>query len=197
MTVIDAPETTSSEQRPGSDAPSRRKSLPIVATRTRMLLTTVAAALISAIAVLTWMLIDSRDELQDRARTAADTARAEQVALDYAVGAASMNYQDLSSWKTALVAGTTPDISNKLTEAASAMEQIVVPLQWISTPTALTAKATATPDGTYTVDAFVSVLTTNTQSPDGLQSTAAYRITLDSDWSIKDVGGIAGVVGEK
>jgi Mce-associated membrane protein len=37
------------------------------------------------------------------------------------------------------------------------------------------------------------------QAPEGLQSTATYSITIDSnhDWQISDVGGIGSVVGQK
>jgi Mce-associated membrane protein len=45
----------------------------------------------------------------------------------------------------------------------------------------------------------VGVQTKTVQAPDGLQSTATYSITVDSnhDWQISEVGGIGAVVGQK
>jgi Mce-associated membrane protein len=42
------------------------------------------------------------------------------------------------------------------------------------------------------VDCFVSVLTKNSQAPDGLQSTATYKMTVDSgnEWKITEISGI-------
>ena len=60
---------------------------------------------------------------------ARDNEHAEQVASDYAVRAAVMDYKDLGRWKRALIEGTTPELAKKLTDAANAMEQIVLPLQ--------------------------------------------------------------------
>jgi hypothetical protein len=79
------------------------------------------------------------------------------------------------------------------------MEQILVPLQWDSTAKPLAAIARSSVDGAYVVDAFVSVLTKTTQAPQGLQSTATYSITIDSnrDWLITDVGGMDAVVGAR
>jgi hypothetical protein len=72
------------------------------------------------------------------------------------------------------------------------MEQILVPLQWVSTATPLAAKVRNRNNGVYDVDSFVSVQTKTVQGPDALQSTATYRVTLDSNnnWQITDVGGI-------
>ena len=79
------------------------------------------------------------------------------------------------------------------------MEQILVPLQWKSTAVPLVAKVRSSANGIYVVDTFVGVETKTVQAPDGLQSTATYSITIDSqhDWQISDVGGIGAVVGQK
>jgi len=143
--------------------------------------------------------IGSKQHLDDQARQASNSRRAEQVALDYAVSAAVMDFKDLATWKTDLVKGTTPELKDKLTKAATSMEQILVPLEWNSTARPLVAKVRSDTNGTYVVDAFVSVLTKTVQAPDGLQSTATYSVTIDSnhDWLISDVGGIGDVVGNK
>jgi hypothetical protein len=110
-----------------------------------------------------------------------------------------MNFQDLNTWKGKLVNGTTPSLKDKLTKAATSMQQILVPLEWNSTAQPLVAKVRSDTNGIYVVDTFVSVLTKTTQAPDSLQSTATYSITIDSKntWQISDVGGIGAVAGAK
>lgn len=132
--------------------------------------TVVASGLVAASGVLAWQLHNAQSELAARDRDTADKHHAEQVALDYAVGAATMNFQDLTTWKTKLTAGTNSDLTNKLNNAAQSMEQIIVPLQWVSTPTPLTATVRSETAGIYIIDTYVSVLIENTQAPDGLRS---------------------------
>ena len=157
----------------------------------------VIVVLVATTGVLGWLYMGSRHELGAQAQKADNYARAEKIALDYAVNAAAMNASDLSTWKAKLVAGTTPELNDKLSKAATSMEQILVPLQWNSTATPLAAKVRSTDGSTYVVDAFVSVQTKTVQAPDPLQSTAAYSITIDSskNWQISDVGGIGAMVG--
>lgn len=157
------------------------------------------AALVVAVGVLGWLYRDASSELAAQARQTADNAHAQQIALDYATGAARMDFRDLSGWKARLVAGTSPELTAKLAEAADSMEQILAPLQWESTAQPLAAIVRSNSGGIYVVDSFVSVLTKTTQAPEGLQSTATYSVTLDSgqEWQITDVGGIAGVLGTR
>ncbi|MFX0578486.1 hypothetical protein [Nocardia nepalensis] len=150
------------------------------------------ALLVITSAVLGWQLHTRQNRLDELHTEAADRAHAEQVALDYAVGAANMDFKDLQSWQTRLTKGTTPEMSNKLEQAAASMEQIITPLQWTSTSTPIVAKVRSEANGLFAVDCFVSVLTKNAQAPDGVQSTATYRLTIDKshDWTITEVGGI-------
>ncbi|MEN0135992.1 MAG: hypothetical protein AAGC80_12630 [Rhodococcus sp. (in: high G+C Gram-positive bacteria)] len=150
------------------------------------------AVLVVALAVLGWQLRSTTTELDQLHDAAASTQQAERIALDYATGAAEMDFRDLPAWRTRLTAGTSPELSNRLTQAATSMEQIIAPLQWTSTAQPISAKAEPGPDGTYSVDCFVSVLTKNSQAPDGLQSTATYKMTVDSgnDWKITEISGI-------
>lgn len=129
-------------------------------------------AMVAIAATMTWLYIDERNVVQTQHTAAANSARAEQIALDYAVNAAAMNYQELNAWKAKLVNGTTPELHDKLAKAANSMEQLLVPLQWASTSKPLVAKARPQGNGIYVVDTFVSVLTKTTQAPDTLQSTA-------------------------
>ncbi|MGY4709655.1 hypothetical protein ACXDF8_08890 [Mycolicibacterium sp. CBM1] len=153
--------------------------------------------LITATAVLGWLYVDAEGQLDANAREAANRDRAETVAIDYAVNAADMNYQDFAGWKTKLVNGTSPELKDKLAKAADSMEQVLAPLQWKSTARPLAAKVRSSAGGIYTVDAFVSVLTKTMQAPEGLQSTATYNVTIDSrnGWQITDVGGVDAALG--
>jgi len=164
-----------------------------------LVITAIFVALVGAIGALGWLYIGAQHKLDVQAQQAENNAHAEKVALDYAVNAAEMNFQDLNAWKTKLVAGTTPELKDKLTKAATSMEQILVPLQWTSNARPLVAKVRSDTGGVYVVDSFVSVLTKTVQSPEPLQSTATYSITLDSTkgWQISDVGGIGAAVEQR
>lgn len=164
-----------------------------------LVIAAVIGALVCAVGVLGWLYVGSQHKLDAEARQSENYARAEKSALDYAVNAAEMNFADLEAWKGKLVAGTSPELNEKLSKAATEMEQILVPLQWTSTARPLEAKVRSDTDGVYVVNCFVSVLTKTTQAPDPLQSTATYEVTIDSkkDWQITDVGGIGGVVEQK
>jgi hypothetical protein len=157
-----------------------------------LLISGVIAALVVVVGVLAWLYLGSEQKLDGQARQSENTAHAEKVALDYATNAAAMNFQDLNGWKAKLVAGTSPELKDRLTKAADQMEQILVPLQWDSTARPLAAKVRSSNGSVYVVDSFVSVLTKTAQGPEPLQSTATYSVTIDSSkaWQITDVGGI-------
>jgi len=182
-------------QQTATKASVRRVSVSVRA----LLAALVIAAVLASVGILTWLYVDAKAKLDEQSRQAANNSHAEQIALDYAVGAAKINAQDLEPWKKNLVKGTTPELKEKLSSASTSMEQILVPLQWNSTATPLVAKVRSNANGIYIVDTFVGVETKTTQAPDGLQSTATYSITIDSnhDWQISDVGGIGSVVGRK
>jgi Mce-associated membrane protein len=176
-------------------ASSRRVSLSV---RT-LIASVVILVLVAAVSVMTWLYFGERGKVEAQLRQVDNEHHAEQIALDYAVNAATMNFQDLNTWKGKLVNGTTASLNDKLTKAATSMQQILVPLEWNSTAQPLVAKVRSDTNGIYVVDTFVSVLTKTTQAPDSLQSTATYSITIDSkdNWQISDVGGIGAVVGAK
>ncbi|MGI5221617.1 hypothetical protein [Nocardia sp. CA-290969] len=138
----------------------------------------------------------ARGDLADRDEKVADDRHAEQLATDYAVGAATVNFKDLDAWVTALKTNTTPQLSGKFDETAPKLEQILVPLQWTSTATPIAAKVVSEQDGVYKVNVFVDVTSTNAQNPDGTQTTVTYTVTLDENdgWQITDVGGVDGAL---
>lgn len=148
--------------------------------------------------VFGWLYMGTQHTLDAQASEASNRQRAEDIATDYAVNAADMDYQDFNAWKIKLVNGTSAELKDKLTKAAESMEQVLAPLQWKSTAQPLAAKVRSNAGGVYTVDAFVSVLTKTMQAPEGLQSTATYSVTVDSngDWQITDVGGIDSALGK-
>lgn len=198
-TSDDAEETSEnkglSKKKKKATKTGRRVSVSVRA----LLVGAVIFGLAVAAAVMTWLYLGATTKLDQQAQKASNYKRAEQISLDYAVNAAIMDYKDLGPWKANLVKGTTPELKEKLSKAGNAMEQILTPLQWISTAKPLSAKVRQDNNGVYVVDAFVGVMTKTVQAPDSLQSTATYSITVDSnhDWQISDVGGIAGVLGEK
>lgn len=169
-----------------------RSRLQLTVSVRGLLIGTVIAALVVAVGVLAWLYVGERHKLAAQAQESENVAHAEKVALDYATNAAAMNFQDLNAWKVKLVAGTSPELKDRLSKAADQMEQILVPLQWNSTARPLAAKVRSSTGSVYTVDSFVSVMTKTAQGPDALQSTATYSVTIDAGkgWQITDVGGI-------
>lgn len=159
----------------------------------------VVGVLVVAVGVLSWLYLDAKHQLNVQATQADNAAHAEKVALDYAVNAATMDFKDMQGWRVKLVAGTSPELSKKLSDAGTSMEQVLVPLQWSSSAKPLVAKVRSVNGGIYVVDSFVSVQTKTVQAPEALQSTATYSTTIDSNknWQITDVGGIGSAMGSK
>jgi hypothetical protein len=176
------------------DEPQGKKSkrVQLSVSLRSMVIAVVIAALLGAVGMLTWLYVGAQGRLDEQALQSENNVHAEKVALQYAGEAAAMNYQDLNAWKGRLVAGTSPELKDKLSKAATSMEQILVPLQWNSTAHPLAAKIRTETGGVYVVDAFVSVLTKTAQASEPLQSTATYSVTIDStkDWQITNVGGV-------
>jgi Mce-associated membrane protein len=188
----DDTESSSGSQEKASRAESKGSSVSVSFSLRSLVHGAVLVLLIGAVAVMTWLYVGARHQLDAKAAEAAKESRAEKVALDYAVGAATMDFKDLQAWKVKLVQGTSPELNGKLASAAESMEQVLVPLQWSSSARPLVAKVRSVTDGVYIVDSFVSVDTKTIQAPDPLQSTATYSTTIDSknNWLITDVGGI-------
>lgn len=196
--TLSDPASGQTDTRPVDEKPRRRPRSINIGVRS-LTIGAVITLLVAAVATLAWLYIGVQRQLDTQAAESADSARAEKAALDYAVKAATMDFKNLEPWKAALVAGTSPELNDKLTDAADSMEQIVVPLQWTSTAEPLVAKVRSNAGGVYVVDCFVSVQTKTVQAPEALQSTATYSVTIDSNngWQITDVGGVGKVVGPK
>lgn len=146
----------------------------------------VAVLVVAALVVMGWQLWSASSEVDDMKAAAASEAKAEQVALDYAKGAADMSFENPEDWRSRLTKGTSPELSERLRQASTQMEQLLRPLQWSSTATPIAAKVESVDGDVYEVVAFVNVRTKNVQAPSGIESTATYEITLDKsqDWLI-------------
>jgi hypothetical protein len=195
-----ASETTPAEPKDASaDTTSGGQPRSVSLSLRSLVVGAVMVLLIVAVAALGWLYMGARDQSHAQAMQLANDSRAEKIALDYAVSAATMDYKDLQAWKVKLVQGTSPELNNKLTAAGTSMEQVLVPLQWSSSARPLVAKVRSNTGGIYVVDCFVSVDTKTIQSPDPLQSTATYSTTIDSNnnWLITDVGGIGSALEPK
>lgn len=146
----------------------------------------VAVLVVAALGLMGWQLMSTSNEVDDLKAASADQAKAEQVALDYAQGAANMSFENPEDWRSRLTAGTSPELSERLRQASTQMEQLLRPLQWSSTAEPIAAKVESVDGDSYQVVAFVNVRTKNVQAPSGIESTATYRMTLDKsqDWLI-------------
>jgi len=193
------PKADTAESDTFDDLRSSRRQRSVSVSIRGLTVAAVIVALVAGVAVLGWLYVDARRQLDAQASQATDEAHAEKIALDYAVNAATMDYKDIQAWKVKLVAGTSPELSKKLSDAGTSMEQVLVPLQWSSIAQPLVAKVRSITGGLYVVDGFVSVQTKTVQAPEALQSTATYSTTIDSnnDWQITDVGGIGTAMGPK
>ncbi len=192
-------DSRSDGERPATEAGEDKKGPQVSVSLRTLIYGAVACLLVATVGVLASMYLGVRGELRAENTRAGNVKHAEDIALDYAVDAAEMDYRDLNAWRERLVKGTSPELKERLTKAANDMEQILAPLHWNSTARPLAAKVRSEAGGVYTVDSFVSVLTKTIQAPEGLQSTATYSITIDSnsDWQISDVGGVGSVLGPK
>ncbi|MFE6924897.1 hypothetical protein ACFVAV_28000 [Nocardia sp. NPDC057663] len=195
---------------PADDATDLTKSAPTaapaqpgkgtVAVQVSSLIGGAVIAVLAIIALVLGVLLGSaRSDLSDLKAQDADNAKAGQIALDYAVGSATLNYQDVNAWVAELKAGTSPELSAKFDATGAKLEQIIIPLKWTSSATPITAKVMSHEGEVYQVAAFVDVSTTNAQNPDGLRNTVTYDITVDAgrDWKITDVGSTDGALPTK
>jgi Mce-associated membrane protein len=183
---VDNPRSVSAETEEVAAVPAKAPRRVSVTLRA-VIVTVVICLVTGAAGVLGWLYMGAQEKLDAQAREASNRQRAEEISADYAVNAADMDFQDFNT-----------ELKDKLTKAADSMEQVLAPLQWKSTAKPLAAKVRSNAGGIYTVDSFVSVLTKTMQAPEGLQSTATYSITIDSnnDWQITDVGGIDSALGK-
>lgn len=124
----------------------------------------------------------------------ADAQRAEDVASDYAVKAALINYRDFDPWFAALRTNVDDKMRQQFTSSESVLRQLLGQLQWVSKGDLVGSDIKSQNNGVYVVQVFVDVQVTNVQSPGGVKTTALYPITVDKNknWTITDIsGGVA------
>ncbi|TLF80766.1 hypothetical protein [Nocardia cyriacigeorgica] len=150
----------------------------------------VAAVLVVALVVVSWLLVMARSDIADRDAAAAAERRAEQVATDYAVGSATVDFSDINAWVARLKANTSPELAAKFEATAPELERILVPLQWKSTAGPIATTVESESGGVYKVLVFVDVNSTNSQDPAGARTTVTYAVTVDANngWHVTDVG---------
>ncbi|CAM3287964.1 hypothetical protein [Tsukamurella hominis] len=153
----------------------------------RTVLATVVVVALVAVSVLLYL---QTRTLDTERREAADRARAEQIASDYAVKAATMDYRDLTPWLNGVKAGVTPELAKKYDSILDLMREVVTPLRLTSSGRASFAKTTSEVNGIYQVKVAVDVSSQNIQAPQGTVSTSTYSVSLDRnrDWIITEAG---------
>ncbi|MGZ9826403.1 hypothetical protein ACXYTP_05775 [Tsukamurella ocularis] len=161
------------------------------ATVTTVVITVVILALLAASITFGVLWGLQKSENSDMKAAAAEKAQAEKVAAEYAAGASTFDYRDLSPWRAAIVKGVAPDLKSRMDATAGAMNQLLQPLQWVSKGTVMDAVVNSQSGPVYKVSAYVKVVATNVQAASGREVVSVYNVTLDKDkdWQITDVGG--------
>lgn len=195
----EAESSSASHPAPGTEptAKERAKSPRTLSIRLSTVVAVAAGVVVLALAAVFGSLwLSARGELRDRDDRAAAQQRAEQVATDYAVGASTIDYQNVGAWVGKLKANTSPQLANKFDATAPKLQEILVPLKWTSSATPIAAKVMSTDNGSYKVDVFLNVNSTSAQTPQGAQTTVTYTVDIDpgSGWKVTDVGGMAGAL---
>ncbi|MFD6397680.1 hypothetical protein [Nocardia sp. NPDC060249] len=157
-----------------------------------VLVTGTIGLLVAAVVTFATLYFSARATLAERDARAADTERVEQIATSYGVGASTIDYRDVPAWFARLETGTTAQLAAKFDATAPQLEQILLPLQWTSKATPLSAEVISEAGGIYKVNAYLDVVSTSAQTPEGTRTTVTYSLTVDrnSDWQITEVGGL-------
>ncbi|MBB5918255.1 Mce-associated membrane protein [Nocardia transvalensis] len=174
-------------------APARGGTSITMSFRLSTVLTALALAALLVVAVVFGCLYwSARSTLADRDAAQADDTHAETIASNYGVGASTIDFHDVKGWIGRLKEGTSPQLAAKFDATAPQLEQILLPLQWTSKATPLSAAVTSESGGIYKVNAYLDVNSTSAQTPDGARTTVTYSLTIDrnSGWKITDVGGL-------
>ncbi|MEV0079932.1 hypothetical protein AB0H58_26280 [Nocardia neocaledoniensis] len=182
-TATAEPTTTEPAERPPRTVSLRISSVLVAAT---------IAVLAVATVIFAVLYFSARSTIADRDARAADDRHAERIATDYGVGASTIDYRDVAAWFGRLRAGTSPQLAAKFEATAPQLEQILLPLQWTSTATPLSATVTSESGGIYKVNAYFTVVSTSAQNPQGAATTVTYSLTIDraAGWQITEVGGL-------
>ncbi len=185
-------------RRPRSAAPRPRPAVSgasagtvAATTIVTVVVTIVILALLAGTIVFGLLWNSKRGEVNDMKAAAEEKSHAEKVAADYAAGASTFDFHDLTPWRTALTKGVSPELKTKLEATVGAMNQLLQPLQWVSKGTVMDAVVNSQSGSVYRVSAYVKVEATNVQAASGREVVTVYNVTMDKDkdWQITDVGG--------
>ncbi|WP_405182607.1 hypothetical protein OG225_17140 [Nocardia sp. NBC_01377] len=88
------------------------------------------------------------------------------------MGASTIDHHDTAAWLGRLKAGTTPQLAAEFDAGAQRLEQILLPLQWTSTATPLSAAVTVGAGGVYKVNVYLNVNSTSVQTTSGAVTAA-------------------------
>lgn len=178
----EAATTVADEQRP------RTVSLRL----STVLVTVTIGALVAALVTFAVLYFAAEATITERDAREADARHVEKIAADYGVGASTIDYRDVKAWFGRLKSGTTGQLASKFDATAPQLEQILLPLQWTSTATPLSASVTSEAGGIYKVNAYLDVVSTSAQTPGGTRTTVTYSLTVDraAGWQITEVGGL-------
>ncbi|MFW0791220.1 hypothetical protein [Gordonia sp. CPCC 205333] len=147
-------------------------------------------ALVVALGVFIYRDVTARNDLNDLRTSVADRARAEDIAGQYAVNAATLDYRDLTPWIANMKKGVSPDLQKQYDLIGQTMEQVLTPLRMQTSANVIVAKTVNVAGNVFRVQAVVDVNTKTVQTPNGGNTTATYTLTLDrsKDWMITSVG---------
>lgn len=194
----DAHESEEAAERPVGEKASRLRRVLSSNRFRRWGATSVIIALAAVAAVALWQAHSARTQLDALRAQNGDAAHAQQVASDYAVAAARIDYRNFDPWFAGLRTGVGPKLSQQFAASEPALRDLLGQLQWTSSGALVGSDITAHSGDTYQVQVFVDVTTSNVQSPQGVKTTALYPITVDKkNWTITDIsGGVAPLAGK-
>ncbi|KXP08245.1 hypothetical protein AXK57_17450 [Tsukamurella pulmonis] len=179
--------------RAAAKTPRARPAAPARETRrapSGTLRTVLATVVVIALVVVSVLLYLQTRTLGTERRATADQARAEQIASDYAVRVATMDYRDLTPWLNSVKEGATPELGKKFEGVADLLREIATPLRLVTTGKASFAKTTSEVNGLYEVKVAVELSIQNIQAPQGSINTTIYSVSMDRnrDWVITASG---------
>lgn len=195
-------DTTDTEPTVTATEPGRTKPRSAIRRGTRRPSPTALAAVVAGIAAVgfavLWATDDSADRLAALRSQQQTTAKAEDVASQYALNVSKVDYNNIAAWRTALESGVTEQLKSKMDAAVNIVGPLLTEMQYTSTAKPLAATVSQHNGDQYVVQVFIDMNSRSRQTPTGINATASYTITLDraSNWTITDVGGIgAGLPG--
>lgn len=151
----------------------------------------VIVLLLVGLGVATWKAVSYRDDYQSLSSANADSDHAAQIASDYAVKAALIDYRNFDPWFASLKTGVDEEMSKQFATSEPALRDLLGQLQWVSDGALVGSDIKSHSGDIYVVQVFVDVTVSNVQSPHGVKTTALYPITVDKskDWLITDISG--------